>query len=157
MATFFHLTDTFNGQVMAKGAGRFYTVFTSEGGFLGWVSGGNRDFRFFAEGGFEWGPSGRTRQAAVDAYYARKAKENAARKWREQQVPTSVFTVRLTPDNLHEAVEHLRGSLLEGAEDLGEVVNVRLTFDGHQNAMVIGANGRDVLGLPSTITAYKLA
>jgi hypothetical protein len=35
-------------------------------------------------------------------------------------------------------------------------VNVRLTRDGFANAMVVGANGRDVLGLPSTVTAYKL-
>lgn len=156
MATFFHLTDTFQGRVIEAGSPRLYTVFT-DGAFLGWVSGGQRDFRFCPEGGFEWGPSARTRQAAVDAYYAKKAKEDAARRWREQQVPTSVFTVRLTADNLHEAVEHLRGSLLEGAEDLGEVVNVRLTRDGHANAMVIGTNGRDILGLPSTVTAYKLA
>lgn len=156
MATYFTQTDTFRGQVMEAGAGRFYTVFTSEGGFLGWVSGGQRDFRFFPEGGFEWGPSGRTRQASVDAYYAKKAKEDAAREWRSQQVPTSVFTVRLTAENLHEAIEHLRGCLMDGAEELGEVVNVRLTRDGFANAMVVGANGRDVLGLPSTVTAYKL-
>lgn len=156
MATFFHLTDTFRGQVMEAGAGRFYTVFTSEGGFLGWVSGGNRSFRFFAEGGFEWGPSGRTRQAAVDAYYARKAKEEAAREWRSQQVPTHVYTVRLTAENLADELPNLRGCLMDGAEDLGEVVNVRVTRDGFQNAMVVGANGRDVLGLPSTVTAYRL-
>lgn len=156
MATYFTQTDTLRGQVVEAGFPRVYTVFTSEGGFLGWVSGGQRDFRFLAEHGSEWGPSGKTRQAAVDAYYARKAKEDAAREWRSQQVPTSVFTVRLTAENLAEALMHLRGCLMDGAEDLGEVVNIRVTRDGHENAMVIGTNGRDVLGLPSTVTAYKL-
>lgn len=156
MATYFHLTDTFRGQVMEAGSGRFYTVFTSEGGFLGWVSGGQRDFRFFPEGGFEWGPSARTRQAAVDAYYARKAEQEAAREWRSQQVPTHVYTVRLTAENLADELPNLIGCLMDGAEDLGEVKHVRVTRDGFANAMVVGANGRDVLGLPSTVTAYRL-
>jgi hypothetical protein len=154
MATFFHLTDTFNGRVVTEGP-RVYTVFT-DGAFLGWVSGGQRSFRFFPEGGFEWGPSATTRAKAVDAYYARKAKEEAARAWRSQQVPVSTYTVRLTVENLADELPNLVGCLLDGAEDLGEVVNVRVTRDGYENAMIVGTNGRDILGLPSQVTAYKL-
>lgn len=156
MATYFHITDTFNGKVVEAGSPRVYTVFTSEGGFLGWVSGGNRDFRFFPEGGYSWGPSARTRQAAVDAYYAKQAKEDAAREWRSQQVPTHVYTVRLTAENIADEAANLVGCLLDGAEDLGEITHVRLTRDGYANAMIIGKNGRDVLGLPSEVTAYRL-
>lgn len=156
MATYFHLTDTLQDKVTEAGGPRAYTVFTSEDGFKGWVSGGQRDFRFLPLGGFEWGPSATTRQKAVDAYYTKKADKDAAREWRSQQVPTSVFTVRLTAENLHEAVEHLRGCLLDGGEDLGEISNVRLTRDGRADAVVIGTEGRDILGLPSMVTAYKL-
>ncbi|QJD54029.1 hypothetical protein SEA_GALACTICA_82 [Streptomyces phage Galactica] len=154
MATFFHLTDTFNGRVVTEGP-RIYTVFT-DGAFRGWVSGGQRSFRFFPEGGFEWGPSAITRAKAVDAYYARKAEEDAARERRSQQVPTHVYTARLTADNLADEAPNLVGCLMDGAEDLGEVTNVRLTRDGFNNAMIVGTRGRDVLGLPSTVTAYRV-
>jgi len=153
MATFFHLTDTFNGRVVTEGP-RIYTVFV-DGAFRGWVSGGQRSFRFFPEGGFEWGPSASTRAKAVDAHYAKQAKEEAARAWRSQQVPAQVYTVRLTAENLADEVDNLIGFLIDGAEDLGEVASVRLTRDGFDNAMIVGANGRDVLGLPSMVTAYK--
>jgi len=154
MATIFTLTDTFNGRVVTEGP-RVYTVIT-DGAFRGWVCGGQRSFRFFPEGGFEWGPSATTRAKAVDAYYARKAEEEAAREWRSRQVPSHVYTVRLTADNLADEAPNLIGCLLDGAEDLGEVVSVRLTRDGYANAMIVGTRGRDVLGLPSEVTAYRL-
>jgi hypothetical protein len=154
MAIIFHLTDTFNGRVITEGP-KVYTVF-ADGVFRGWVSGGQRSFRFFPEGGFEWGPSAITRAKAVEAHDARVEAERVAADWRSKQVPTDVKVVRLTAENIDVEGSQLVGWLLDGAEDLGEVVNARLTRDGYANAMIVGANRRDVLGLPSTVTAYKL-
>lgn len=155
MATFFHLTDTFQGKVIEAGSPRFYTVY-ADGAFRGWVSGGQRDFRFLAEGGYAWGPSATTRAKAVEAYDARTEGERQAREWRAQQVPTDVKVIRLTAENIADEGPALVGWLIDGGEDLGEVVNVRLTRDGYANAMIVGSRGRDILGLPSTVTAYKL-
>lgn len=157
---FFNRTDTFNGKVIEHlAADPFYAVHEGTGtgdiAFRGWVSGGHGSFRFFAEGGDHWGPVGRTRKQAVDRYYAKVAADAAAQAEREARVPSSVYTVRLTADNLADEATNLVGALLEGAEDLGPMRNVRLTFDGYQNAMCVGENGRDVLGLPSTVTAYR--
>lgn len=150
MATIFHLTDTFNGKVVDFGADRVYTVFI-DGKFWGWVSGGRRSFRAFPEGGFSWGRSAKTRKGAVDAFESdratAKATATAPRK--------NVREIRLSADNI--ASVELAGWLLEGAEDLGVIKATRLTHDGHANAMIIGDRGRDILGLPSTITAYQLA
>ena len=153
MATLFTQTDVFNGHKVEKGADRVYTVFV-DGQFRGWVSGGNRSFRFFAEGDYSWGPSATTRAKAVQARDARVEAERSAKEWRSQQVPTDVKIVRLTAENIDS--QDLAGWLLDGAEELGEIVNVRLTRDGFRNAMIVGSNGRDVLGLPSTVTAYKI-
>lgn len=156
--TYFDRTDTFNGRVV-EGGDLLYVVHTcTDGGapvLQGWVSGGHRSFRFFAVGAHAWGPVGRTRKQAIDRHYAKVAADAAAQAEREAQVPSAVFTVRLTADNLAEAAIHLQGSYLEGAEDLGPMRNVRLTHDGYANAMCVGENGRDILGLPSTVTAYR--
>lgn len=150
MATLFHLTDTFNGKVIAAGSPRLYTVFI-DGRFWGWVSGGRGSFRAFPEGGFSWGRSAKTRQSAIDAYEADKAAAEATAKAPRKDVRE----IRLSAENI--ASVDLTGWLLEGAEDLGVIKNVRLTRDDYENAVVIGDRGRDVLGLPSTVTAYKLA
>lgn len=154
MATIFHLTDTFNGQVIAEGP-KIYTAFV-DGQFRGWVSGGQRSFRFFPEGGYEWGPSAITRAKAIAAYDANKEAERVATEWRSKQIPTEVKVVRLTAENIDTEGPALAGWLLDGGEDMGEVVNARLTRDGYRNAMVVGTRRRDVLGLPSTVTAYKI-
>lgn len=63
------------------------------------------------------------------------------------------LTLRLTADN---AGRHLkRGDLIVGGEDLGKVVHARITRDGNDNLMVYGEKGRDVLGLPSTVTVKR--
>lgn len=150
MATIFVQTDTFNGKRVEEGSARFYTVFI-DGKFWGWVSGGQRSFIAFPEGGYAWGRSAKTRKGAVDAYEAdvatAKATATAPRK--------DVREIRLSADNI--ASVDLTGWLLEGAEDLGVIMNTRLTHDGNANAMIVGDRGRDILGLPSTVTAYKLA
>ncbi|QPB09592.1 hypothetical protein CPT_Sycamore_052 [Streptomyces phage Sycamore] len=63
--------------------------------------------------------------------------------------------IRLTAENINTVA--LAGLTIEGAEDLGPLRSVRLTRDGFDNAMVYGERGRDVLGLPSTVTVYKAA
>lgn len=150
MATFFHLTDTFNGKVIAAGSPRLYAVHI-DGKFWGWVSGGRRSFRAFPEGGFSWGRSAKTRRGAIDAYEADRATAQATARAPRKDIRE----VRLSTENI--ASVDLTGWLLEGAEDLGVVKGVRLTGDGYENAVVIGDRNRDVLGLPSTVTAYKLA
>lgn len=138
--------------------GKVYEVHV-DGSFWGWVAGENRSFLAMSQTQHAWaGGTKRTRAQAVAAARAVEA-ETLAKEVQPldaQPIPTSVFTVRLTAENLAEALVHLTGCLLEGAEDLGEVANVRLTRDGFNNAVVVGSNGRDILGLPSTVTAYKV-
>lgn len=155
MATIFTQTDTFNGQTLVAGADRVYTVHV-DGAFRGWVSGGQRSFRFFADGDYSWGPSATTRAKAIEARDARVEADRVAKEWRKSQVAIDVVVFRLTAENIDTEADALVGKLIDGAEDLGEIVNVRLTRDGFDNAMLIGSRGRDVLGLPSTVTAYRL-
>lgn len=155
MGTYFTQTDVINSKVVEAGSPRVYTVFV-DGAFRGWVSGGSRDFRFLAEGGFSWGPSATTRAKAIEAHDARVEAERQAAAHRSEQVPTDVKVVRLTADNIAEEGPGLIGWYLDGAEDLGPVRNARKTFDGHENAKIIGSKGSDVLGLPSTVTAYRV-
>ena len=68
---------------------------------------------------------------------------------------TATKTVRLTVDNLDTEGAALVGWLIEGGEDLGVISGVRVTRDGFDNAMFVGSLDRDVLGLPSTVTAYQ--
>ena len=70
--------------------------------------------------------------------------------------PYAGCAMAITAENLADEAPNLIGCLLDGAEDLGEVTNVRLTRDGFTNAMIVGANGRDILGLPSEVTAYRV-
>lgn len=64
--------------------------------------------------------------------------------------------VRVTAEFVTTQGDSLKGWIIEGAEDLGYVTNVRITRDGFDNAMIVGTKGRDVFGLPSTITAYQI-
>jgi hypothetical protein len=64
-------------------------------------------------------------------------------------------TITLTAENI--ATAPLVGLTIEGAEDLGPIRSARLTRDGFGNAMIYGELGRDVLGLPSTVTLHKAA
>lgn len=155
MATFFHKTDTLLGRVVVGDGPAIYTVFI-DGAFWGWVSGEKGSFMAIREGDINWGPSKRTRAQAVDARDARAEAERTAKEWRSKQVPTDVKVVRLTAENIDVEGPQLAGWLLADAEDLGEIVNARLSRDGYRNAMIIGTKSRDMLGLPSTVTAYKL-
>lgn len=152
----FHRTDSFDGRSWPANLDSLYAAFTNNGAKLGWVSGGHGNFRFFAEGSKAWGPSATTRSKAVEAFYVHKAIDDASRAHRSKQPPVSVFTVRLTSANLVDELPELVGCLIVGAEDLGEVVSARVTSDGRSNARIVGTTGRDILGLPSEITAYKL-
>lgn len=156
MATNFVRTDVIQGRrITEEGAPPVYTVFV-DGVFRGWVSGGQRSFRFLAENGYEWGPEGATRAKAVERHDARIEADRKAQEWRSQQVPTEVKVLRLTAENIYEEGNQLVGWMISGAEDLGEITSARLTRDGYDNAMLVGNSRRDVLGLPSDITAYKL-
>lgn len=61
--------------------------------------------------------------------------------------------IRVTKANVNSAF--VPGDVIVGAEDLGPVRSARLTVDGHENAMVYGEKGRDVLGLPSTVQVVR--
>lgn len=137
--------------------GKVYEVHVG-GEFWGWVAGEDRSYSAMPKDAYEWkqGHPRRTKAQAVAAAIANVEAAKLAADWRSRQVPTHVYTVRLTVENLHDEVPNLVGCLLDGGEDLGEIVNVRVTRDGFDNAMVVGAVSRDVLGLPCTVTAYKL-
>ena len=137
--------------------GKVYEVIV-EGAFWGWVAGEDRSYLAMPKDAYEWktGRARRTKKQAVEAAVANVEAERVAADLRSARVPTGVKVVRLTADNIDLEGTRLIGWLLDGAEDLGEVTFVRLTHDGYDNARIIGTRGRDVLGLPSTVTAYKL-
>lgn len=137
--------------------GKAYEVIV-EGAFWGWVAGEDRSYLAMPKDAYEWktGRACRTKKQAVKAAIANVEAERMAAEQRSMQVPSEVYTVRLTPENVHEEGPKLVGSYLDGAEDLGVIQLVRLTHDGHRNARVVGERSRDILGLPSTVTAYKL-
>jgi len=133
--------------------GKAYEVHI-DGAFWGWVAGENRSYVAMPQTSYQW-LSGfkRTRAQAVEA--ARKAEgEQMAREIEvAMHVPTYTREVELTADNLAE--HDLTGWVISGGEDLGAVRSIRLTRDGFNNAMVVGDRGRDVLGLPSKVLAYR--
>jgi hypothetical protein len=133
--------------------GKVYEV-CIDGSFWGWVAGENRSYVAMSQTQYAWsGGTKRTKAQAVAA--ARKAEgESIARELAVAlHVPTYTREVRLTADNLSET--DLTGWTISGGEDLGPVSNVRLTHDGLDNASITGDDGRDVLGLPCTITVYR--
>lgn len=70
---------------------------------------------------------------------------------------TTEITFRLTEDNLDDLHE---GDVFVEDRSWGSVKSVRLTRDGHRNAMVYvttpaGETDRDILGLPSTVTVER--
>lgn len=136
--------------------GKVYEVHMG-GEFWGWVAGESRSYLAMSKDAYEWetGRSRRTKAQAVEAAIANKEAERKAAEWRATQVPTHVYSVRLTAENIADEAPNLVGMLMDGAEDLGEVVSARLTRDGHDNAMIVGSVRRDVLGLPCDITAYR--
>lgn len=152
MATIFTLTDTIRDYVARDGS-KIYTVFV-DGSFWGWVAGERRDFRAMGTNDYSWGPSRRTRAAAMEARGAQRADKRA--KLVDQPMPAEVAVIRLTADNVAEVAPLLVGWMIDGAEDLGPIRNVRVTWDGYHNAKVVGERGSDVLGLPSTVTAYRV-
>lgn len=155
MATFFHRTDVINGHQVAEG--KVYTVFI-DGAFWGWVAGEDRNYHAMPENAYQWasGRARRTKAQALQAALANIAAEKVRREHRATQVPTEVRVVRLTAENVATEGPQLTGWLVDGAEDLGPMEVVRLTRDGYDNAKLVGDRGSDVLGLPSTITAYRL-
>lgn len=154
IATFIR-TDKIRSDKVAEG--KVYEVIV-EGAFWGWVAGEDRSYLAMPKDAHEWktGYARRTKKQAVKAAIVNVEAERLAAEQRSQQIPTEVYTTRLTPENVHEEGLKIVGSYLDGAEDLGVIRHVRLTHDGYRNAMVIGDRGRDVLGLPSTVTSYKL-
>lgn len=149
MAVTFTRTQTFLGRSLVNAAYPFYEVHL-DGEFWGWVSGERRSFRAFRSTGGAWGRAARTRQGAFDAFLAdeSRAAELADRPRKETR------KVLLTIDNVNDV--DLVGWVLEGAEDLGLITNIRATYDGFENARIIGDRGRDILALPSTVTAYRV-
>lgn len=137
--------------------GKVYEVHVG-GEFWGWVAGEDRSYSAMPKDAYEWkqGRTRRTKTQAVEAAIANVEAAKVASEWRSRQVPTHVYTVRLTVENLADEAPNLVGCLLDGGEDLGEITNVRVTRDGFENAMIVGSVSRDVLGLPSTVTAYRL-
>jgi hypothetical protein len=137
--------------------GKVYEVHVG-GEFWGWVAGEGRSYSAMPKDAYEWkqGRTRRTKLQAVEAAMANVVAEKVAADWRSRQVPTDVKVVRLTADNIDTEGPQLAGWLLDGGEDLGELVNARMTHDGFGNAMIVGSRSRDVLGLPCTVTAYKL-
>lgn len=136
--------------------GKVYEVHMG-GEFWGWVAGENRSYVAMAKDAYEWqsGRSRRTKAQAVEAAIANAEAERKAAEWRANQVPTAVYSVRLTAENIADEAANLVEMLLDGGEDLGEIVSARLTRDGHDNAMIVGSVRRDVLGLPCNVTAYR--
>lgn len=136
--------------------GKVYEVHMG-GEFWGWVAGEDRSYVAMAKDAYEWqtGRARRTKAQAVEAAIANVEAERKAAEWRANQVPTHVYSVRLTADNIADEAPKLVGMLLDGGEDLGEIVTARLTRDGYDNAMLVGSVRRDVLGLPCDVTAYR--
>ncbi|QNJ57687.1 hypothetical protein SEA_KEANU_82 [Streptomyces phage Keanu] len=136
--------------------GKVYEVHVG-GEFWGWVAGENRSYLAMAKDAYEWqtGRARRTKAQAVEAAIANVEAERKAAEWRANQVPTHVYSVRLTAENIADEAPNLVGMLLDGGEDLGEIVSARLTRDGHDNATLVGSVRRDVLGLPCNVTAYR--
>lgn len=141
-ATQFVPTNIFRGEKIEEDSEPLYEVH-EQGRTWGYVSGAKGQFRAISQHAFSWGPNRRTRAQAVEAAKTAELMEPVP------DIPGDAIKYRVTEHNLHEVIKP--GVLIAGATDLGPVVSVRLTNDRYRNALVVGTEGRDVLGLPSTV------
>lgn len=137
-------TNLINGRKLADDSVPVYEVHL-KGEFWGYVSGSKGYFRAMSQHAFSWGPHRRTRAHAVEAA---KTSEMLAVST-PATPPEGSIKVHVTEHNLTDVIRV--GDVVFGAEDLGPLRSIRLTNDRYRNAVVIGDNGRDVLGLPSDI------